>query len=103
MMTNKSDLEKELEKLIQTCQDMTDVLKKSKETNPYAHDNLAMNSFYKNCEDGILNNIDTANEYQLKRMMSYHFRYYTEYNTDKELLKNKIKEIIRDNRINKII
>jgi hypothetical protein len=28
--------------------------------------------------------------------MSYHFKFYTEFNTDKVLLKNKIKESVRD-------
>jgi hypothetical protein len=37
----------------------------------------------------VFNNIDSADDYQLKRMMSYHFKFYTEFNTDKVLLKIK--------------
>jgi hypothetical protein len=96
-----NDLTKELNKLIQTCQDMTDVIKKSKY--PSQSDSIAMSTFHKKCEDGILNNIDSADDYQLKKMMSYHFKFYTEFNFDKELLSNTIKKIIRDKKIDKII
>jgi hypothetical protein len=34
-------------------------------------------------------------------MMSYHFKFYTEFNTDKVLLKNKIKESVRDLKLKK--
>jgi hypothetical protein len=80
---------------------MTDVLKKS--NYPNQSDSLAMNTFHKKCEDGIFNNIDSADDYQLKRMMSYHFKFYTEFNTDKVLLKNKIKESVRDLKLKKIL
>ena len=93
------DLTIELERLINKCKDMTLVLKKSEGN----QQSIGINQFYKECEDGIFNNIDSADDYQLKRMMSYHFKFYTEFNTDKVLLKNKIKESVRDLKLKKLL
>lgn len=63
-----------------------------------------MTTLYKNIEDGLLDNIHNANESQLNHMMSnYRFRYYTEYNTDKDLLKSEITKRLRDNKLKQLI
>jgi hypothetical protein len=58
-----NDLTKELNKLIQTCQDMTDVLKRA----TILIRAIALHEYIsQKCEDGIFNNIDSADDYQLK-------------------------------------
>lgn len=55
---------------------------------------------YKNIEDGIIKNLHKANKHQMHIMLnSYKFRYYTEFNDDKNLI---IKEL-RENKLNGIL
>jgi len=55
---------------------------------------------FKNIEEGIIKNLHKANKHQLHMMLNnYRFRYYTEFNKDKnliikELRENKLKEIL---------
>lgn len=55
---------------------------------------------FKNIEEGIIKNLHKANKHQLNMMLNnYRFRYYTEFNKDKnliikELRENKLKEIL---------
>lgn len=93
-----SELEDKLKGLIDTVQEMNTILTKSREIG----ETTAMTILYKNIEDGIFNKIQNANEYQLKKIMSYNFRYYKEYNTDKEALSREIKKRIREDKLNKL-
>lgn len=96
----ENELTTRLNSMINTLEEMHDILSKSGKTNQ----SIDMTLFYKNIEDGILDKIDCANTGQLSHIMnSYRFRYYTEYNTDKDLLKAEITRRIRDKRLNKII
>lgn len=55
---------------------------------------------FKNIEDGIIKNLHKANKHQMHIMLnSYKFRYYTEFNDDKNLI---IKEL-RENKLNGIL
>ena len=36
-------------------------------------------------------------------MNSYRFKYYTEFNTDKELLRKEIQKRLRDNKLNNLL
>jgi 3-dehydroquinate dehydratase len=89
-----------LESVIKTLEEMTEVLNKS--VSSKEHVSSVMLS--KKIEDGLLDNIHNANESQLNNIISnYRFRYYTEYNTDKDLLKSEITKRLRDNKLNKIL
>jgi hypothetical protein len=89
-----------LESMIKTLEEMTEVLDKS--VSSKEHVSSIMLS--KKIEDGLLDNIHNANESQLDHMISnYRFRYYTDYNTDKDLLKSEIVKRLRDIKLNKIL
>lgn len=93
-----NELESKLSSMINSLNELTEVLNKSK-----SKQDISMSFFYKNIEDGILDNIHDANQYQLNHMMnSYIFRFYTEFNTDKELLRNEIQRRLRENKLEKL-
>ncbi len=95
-----SKIESKLQDMLKSVQDMTNILKKSKEIN----EDVPMTCFYKNIEGGILDNIEKANEYQMNVMMNnYTFRYYTEFNRDKNLLKRVITEKIRGSKLEELL
>ncbi len=95
-----SEIESKLQDMLKSVQDMTNILKKSKEI----HEDVPMTCFYKKIEDGILDNIEKANEYQMNVMMNnYTFRYYTEFNRDKNLLKRVITEKIRGSKLDELL
>jgi len=55
---------------------------------------------YKNIEEGIIKNLHKANRHQLHTILnSYRFRYYHEFNKDKNLV---VKEL-RENKLNEIL
>lgn len=55
---------------------------------------------YKNIEEGIIKNLHKANRHQLHTILnSYRFRYYQEFNKDKNLI---VKEL-RENKLNEIL
>ncbi len=65
---------------------------------------LVVSCYLKKIEDGLLDNIHNANESQLNHMISnYRFRYYTDYNIDKDLLKSEITKRLRDNKLKQLI
>lgn len=98
-MKNEKELESVLSSMINTLDEMTTILSKSKRS-----ENIGENIFYKNVEDGILNNIQNCDQYQLNVIMnSYKFRFYTEFNTDKELLRNEIIKRLRTDKLDKIL
>ncbi len=91
-----ADIIKELNKLIDSMTDLTEVQIK---TRSKGLNDIREALLLKKIEDGILNKLHTANELQLKMMKSYNFRYYTEFNSNPELLvaivrSNKLKELI---------
>ena len=85
------ELELHLENIIQNMKEMTDIL-------------VGDTRFYKGVEDGILDNMINADEKQFNTIMTaYKFRYYREFNTDKELLRNEVTRRIREKKLNKLI
>jgi 3-dehydroquinate dehydratase len=96
----ENELEVRLESMIETLQEMQDVLSKSQSN----RESVDMTILYKNIEDGILDNIQNANNKQLNHIINdYRFRYYTDFNTDKELLRSEITKRLRDIKLNKIL
>lgn len=94
------ELEQKLKSMLDTVVEMKDILIKSKEI----HEDVPMTTFYKKMEDGILDKMIDANEYQTNYMMnSYKFRYYTAFNRDKDLLKRVITEKIRGSRLEELL
>lgn len=66
--------------------------------------NLLVIRFNKGVEDGILDNMINADEKQFNTIMAaYKFRYYREFNTDKEALRNEVTRRIREKKLNKLI
>lgn len=96
----ENELELRLESMIDSLQEMQDVLSKSQSN----RESVDMTILYKNIEDGILDNIQNANKKQLNHIINdYRFRYYTDFNTDKELLRSEITKRIRDIKLNRIL
>ena len=95
-----NELESKLSSMIESLDELTKVLNKSKSN----REDVSMTMLYKNIEDGILEKIHDANQHQLNMMMnSYKFRFYTEFNTDKELLRNEIQKRLRENKLEKLL
>ena len=95
-----NELESKLSSMIESLDELTKVLSKSKSNK----EDISMTMLYKNIEDGIFDKIHDANQHQLNMMMnSYKFRFYTEFNTDKELLRNEIQKRLRENKLQKIL
>lgn len=95
-----NELESKLSTMIESLEELTNVLNKSKSN----REDVSMTMLSKNIEDGILDKIHDANQHQLNHMMnSYRFRFYTEFNTDKELLRNEIQKRIRDNKLETLL
>jgi len=95
-----SELESKLSSMIESLEELNKVLSKSKSN----REDLSMTMLYKNIEDGILDKIHDANQHQLNVMMnSYRFKYYAEFNTDKELLRNEIQKRLRENKLEKLL
>jgi hypothetical protein len=96
----KNELELRLESMIDSLQEMQDVLSKSQSN----RESVDMTILYKDIEDGILDNIHNANKKQLNHIINdYRFRYYTDFNTDKELLRSEITKRLRDSKLNRIL
>lgn len=94
-----NELESKLSSMIESLDELTKVLNKSKSN----REDVSMTMLYKNIEDGILDKIHDANQHQLNMMMnSYRFKYYTEFNTDKELLRNEIQKRLRDKKLKEL-
>lgn len=95
-----NELESKLSSMIESLEELNKVLSKSKSN----REDVSMTVLYKNIEDGILDKIHDANQHQLNTMMnSYRFKYYTEFNTDKELLRNEIQKRLRENKLNNLL
>jgi hypothetical protein len=95
-----NELESKLTSMIESLDELSKVLNKSKSNK----EDVSMTMLYKNIEDGILDKIHDANEHQLNHMMnSYRFRFYTDFNTDKELLRNEVQKRLRQNKLEKIL
>lgn len=81
------ELEVHLNNIIQNMKEMTDILKRSNDN----YESVGDTRFYKVVEDGILDNMINVDEKQFNTIMTaYKFRYYREFNTDKELLRNEV-------------
>lgn len=94
-----NDLNSKLESMINSLQEMSDILSKSGNK-----EDISMNILYKEIEDGILDRIHTASEYQLNHIMNtYYFKYYNDFNTDKDLLKRVINQKLRNKKIESLI
>lgn len=96
----KDNLSDKLKSMIKSLEEMTDILNKSVDTNEH----VSRVNLSKRIEDGILDNIHNADNHQLNHILnSYQFRYYTDFNKNKELLKSEITKRLRDNKLNKIL
>ena len=95
-----NELESKLTSMIESLDELTKVLNKSKSNK----EDISMTMLYKKIEDGIFDIIHNANQYQLNMIMnSYRFKFYTEFNTDKELLRSEIQKRLRENKLQKIL
>jgi hypothetical protein len=95
-----NEFNNKLESMVKTLEEMTEVLDKSVSSREHVSGLMLS----KKIEDGILDNIHNANESQLNHMISnYRFRYYTDYNIDKDLLKSEITKRLRDNKLKQLI
>ena len=95
-----SSLSSTLKSLVDQLSDLNDIQQKSIETGRGSADTMVN----KAVEDGILDKIYDANKYQLNFILTqYYFRYYTEYNKDRELLRKEVQRRLRDRRINEIL
>lgn len=75
----------ELERIIEVTKEMMEVTQKGPTKN------YTENLLWKKVEDGILDNYYKANEYQKSQMETYNFRYYNEYNKNRNLMHEDIK------------
>ena len=89
-----------LNNIIQNMIEMTDILKRSKDN----YESVGDTRFHKGVEDGILDNMINADEKRFNTIMTaYKFRYYREFNTDKELLRSEVTRRIREKKLNQLI
>lgn len=87
---------KSTQSLVDRLGELNDIHQKSIESGRSAGDMMV----YKAIEDGILDKIYEANQKQLSFIMNaYNFRYYTEYNKDRELLRKEVQSRLRDNKL----
>lgn len=94
------ELELHLDNMIQNMKDMTEIIKRSRDY----YEDFATTRFNKSVEDGILDNMINADEKQFNTIMTaYKFRYYREFNTNKELLRSEVTRRIREKKLNKLI
>ena len=95
-------LNSKLESLVNSLEELNSVLDKGINTQGK---HLDIGSYlYKGVEDGILDNIHKANNHQLNQILTnYHFRFYSIYNSDKELLKNEVNRRLRDKKLETIL
>jgi len=92
------EIKGKLESLIKDIENINEILKSG------GVSSFSRNEIFKKVEDGIFDNIHKASEYQLHVMTTgYKFQYYTEFNSNKELLLNEIKRRIRENKLNTIL
>ncbi len=96
------ELELHLDNMIQNMKEMTDILKRYNDN--HRGESFGTVRFYKSVEDGILDNMINADEKQFNTIMKeYRFRYYKEFNTDKEALRNDVTRRIREKKLNDLI
>ena len=96
------ELESHLDNMIQNMKEMTDILKRFNDN--HRGEDFGTVRFYKGVEDGILDNMINADEKQFNTIMTgYKFRYYREFNTDKELLRSEVTKRIREKKLNQLI
>lgn len=96
----RDKLSDKLKSMIKSLEEMTDILNKSVDTN----DHVSRVNLFKRIEDGILDNIHNADNHQLNHILnSYQFRYYTDFNKNKELLKREINKRLRSYKLNKLL
>ena len=91
-----SSLSSTLKSLVDQLSDLNDIQQRSIETGRGSADTMV----HKAVEDGILDKIYDANKYQLNFILTqYYFRYYTEYNKDRELLRKEVQRRLRDKKL----
>jgi hypothetical protein len=92
-------LEKELEVLCENLTQINEILSKVG-----GAQNYTKNLVYKGVEDGILDKIQNANAFQLNYIMNeYKFQYYTEFNSNRNLLRSEINKRLRDKKIDNLL
>lgn len=79
---------KELEKLVEKLEDVLSIRIRKQKTG-LSEDELVLN---KRIEDGLFNNIKNTNDYQIEFLLNkFAFRYYFEYNENRNLVKERIR------------
>lgn len=98
------DVIEDLKSCIKTLENMTDILNKSNGNHSVSKGDYLKAEINKKIEDGILDSIHNANNYQLNVLLNngYRFSYYTELN-DMSKLKNEIQSRIRNNKLEQIL
>ena len=90
----------DLENLIKKVSDLKDLSERSQSERK----DITTMSVYKKVEDGVLDNIHNASKSQLINFLeNYRFYYYTEYNNNKELLKNEVNRRLRDDKLKQLL
>ena len=96
ILDNLNNSENSLEDLSNVLSEMRDIALRVRESGS-SYQTLEV---HKSVEDGILDKIYDANQYQLNYILTqYYFRYYTEYNKDRELLRKVVQKNLRDKKL----
>lgn len=91
-----SSLSSTLKSLVDRLGELNDIQQKSIESGRGSADTMVN----KAVEDGILDKIYDADQNQLNYILTqYYFRYYTEYNKDRELLRKEVQRRLRDKKL----
>jgi len=91
-----SSLSSTLKSLVDRLGELNDIQQKSIESGRGSADTMVN----KAVEDGILDKIYDADQNQLNYILTqYYFRYYTEYNKDRALLRKEVQRRLRDKKL----
>ena len=91
-----SSLSSTLKSLVDRLGELNDIQQKSIESGRGSADTMVN----KAVEDGILDKIYDADQNQLNYILTqYYFRYYTEYNKDRSLLRKEVQRRLRDKKL----
>ena len=93
---SSSSLSSTLKSLVDQLGELNDIQQKSIESGRGGAETMV----HKAVEDGILDKIYDANPKQLKFILEfYKFKYYTEYNKDRNLLRREVQKRLRDKKL----
>ena len=91
-----SSLSSTLKSLVDQLGELNDIQQRSVESSRGGAETMV----HKAVEDGLLDKIYDANTNQLTFILeNYYFRYYTEYNKDRSLLRREVQKRLRDKKL----